>query len=141
MTLASLIHTYVKFKDKEAGDRAFFLSAQCIEIMNDMAAWCEDRQLPFVVTATVSTPDEDHCLNRVSSTHREGRAFDISIHGWLEVAISEFIRTFSDQFLHVAALGGATNKPELIVRHNNGNGDHMHVQVAKVFGVPDPLSL
>lgn len=139
MTFASLINPYVKFKTPEIETRAFYLSGQCIEILNDMAEWCKDHWLPLEVTAAVSTSEEDGCLSRVSATHRTGRAFDLSIHGWVEPAIGEFIKVFSDRYLHVAAIGGETNEPELIVRHNNGNGDHMHVQIAKVFGVETPM--
>ncbi len=139
MTFASLINPYVEFKNEIDKTRSFYLSGQCIEIMNDMAEWAQDRKLPFVVTATVSTSEEDGCLSRVSSTHRTGRAFDLSIHGWLELPIQEFVKEFSAKYLHVAALGGKTGEPELVVRHNNGNGDHLHIQIARVFGTEGPL--
>lgn len=139
MTFASLINPYVKFKTPEIETRAFYLSGQCIEIMNDMADWAQARGLPFVVTAAVSTEGEDGCLNRISATHRTGRAFDLSIHGWMRPAIEEFMKVFSAKYLHVAAIGGETNQPELIVLHNNGNGEHLHVQISKVFGVETPM--
>ena len=133
------IHPYCLFKTDVAMRRAKFLSPQCIEILNDMAAYCEDRKLPFIVTETVTTPEEDKALSRVSSTHRTGRAFDISIRQWPEPAIYAFDKHFSGIFLHVAAIGGKTGEPELIVRHDNGHGDHMHIQIAKVFAVDKPM--
>ena len=141
MTFASLINPYVKFpRIKKLAHRVFYLSPQLIEIMNDMASWAESHKLPFVVTATVSTCEEDGCLSRVSATHRTGRAFDLSIHGWLSLAIQEFCTTFDAKYLHVAATGAVSGKQELVIHHNNGNGDHLHVQVANIFGVDDPLT-
>ncbi len=139
MNFVSLINPYVLFKDNETAMRAHYLSSQIIEIMNDMADWAKTHWLPFEVTSTVSTSEEDGCLSRVSSTHRTGRAFDLSIHGWVEPAISEFSKTFNSKYLHLAAVGSKSGESELIVRHNNGNGDHIHVQIAKVFGVDDPM--
>lgn len=107
--------------------------------MNDMADWAKGHWLPFEVTSTVSTMEEDGCLSRVSSTHRTGRAFDLSIHGWLEPAIEEFSKVFNAKYLHVAAIGNQSGESELLVRHNNGNGVHIHCQIAKVFAVENPL--
>ena len=131
-------HPYIQWKTPLVKERAKYMSSQCVEIMNDQAAWCEDRKIPYLITETVTTLDEDRNLKRTSRTHREGRAWDISVRGWLELAIEEFMREFSKRFEHVAAVGGKTGKPELIVRHV-GSADHMHVQIGKVFGVANPL--
>lgn len=140
MSEVDYFHPHIQWKTPEIKRRAGFLSAQCVEIMNDQAAWCLDRGLPYLVTETVTTLNEDRNLKRTSRTHREGRAWDVSVRGWLELAITEFMKLFSDRFRHVAAIGAKTGQPELIVRHDNGNGDHLHVQIGKVFGVKDPMA-
>lgn len=134
-------HPYIQWKTPQVKERAKYLSPQCVEIMNDQAAWCQDRGVPYLVTETVTTLDEDRNLKRTSKGHRQGRAWDVSIRGWLDLAIREFIKEFSKRFEYVAATSPTTGKPALIVRHNNGNGDHMHVQLGKVFGVENPMGL
>lgn len=138
MSEVDYFHPYIQWKTPQVKARAKFMSAQCVEIMNDQAAWCQDRKIPYVVTETVTTLDEDRNLKRTSRTHREGRAWDISVRDWIETAIAEFMKEFSKRFQHVAAIGAKTGKPELIVRHV-GSADHMHVQIGKVFAIDDPL--
>lgn len=135
-----MIHEHVTFKESGLRERTEKLCYQAMEILNDMAEWAKAHGLPLVVTASVSSPEEDHKLCRISSTHREARAFDLSIHGWLRVAIHEFVAHFEAKYLHVAALSPKTLAPALIVVHDNGHGEHMHVQLAKVFAIKDPLA-
>jgi hypothetical protein len=131
-------HRHMEFKSDVARNRYHCMHSHCIEIAEDMAEWCEERKVPFVITETVSTPGEDLKLQRVSSTHRTGRAFDISLRGWLEKAICEFMDHFEDRYKHLAAIGKKTGEPELLVRHI-GTADHIHVQIGVPFAIKDPL--
>lgn len=135
------IHAYCTFKTPLVEERTNSLCDTAVEVLYFMADYCKDRALPFVVTDSVSTPAEDKALNRVSDEHSTGRAFDLSIHGWLELAITDFIAEFEKRYMCVAAVGKTTNQPRLIFRHNNGHGEHIHVQVGRVFGVKNPLKL
>jgi hypothetical protein len=135
------IHAHCQFKTDELARRTHCLCEVASEVMFEMAEYCNDRGLPFVVTDSVSTREEDLQLSRVSDEHRTGRAFDISLHGWIEFAILDFIEAFETRFMSLAAISKATNAPRLILRHNNGHGDHIHVQVSRVFAVKNPLKL
>lgn len=109
--------------------------------MFEMAKWCEEKSYPFEVTETVTTPEEDRALKRVSDSHRTARAFDVSRHDWTEKMIEEFMTHFEKQWGAMGAVGYQSGTSELIVHHEVGNhGDHMHVQLSRAFAIKDPLN-
>lgn len=122
-----------KFKTLDVGQRARLLHPLLIDIMADMYQWAVDNSLPFEVTATVSTAAEDAALNRVSDAHLERRAFDLSIQGWTEDKIKEFTDHFNFKYADVAAIGGTSGRPVLVLYHNSGHGNHIHVQIHKRY--------
>lgn len=90
--------------------------------------WAKQRELPFIVTDTVSTEEEDRALNRVSESHKSGRAFDISLKNWSHDEQTDYFIEFTDKFGHLGALTTSGDR-RLIVIHNNGNGYHLHFQI------------
>jgi hypothetical protein len=96
------------------------------------------RGLPVSITETVTTPEEDQKLKRVSKSHAEGRAFDLSTRGWDEQDIALFMKNFNQKYAAVAAIGGS-GKPTLIVRHDTGHGDHFHFQINAKYALHDIL--
>jgi hypothetical protein len=121
------------FKTPDVLERAKLLHSKCIEIMADMYQYAVDNNLPFTVTAAVSTYAEDLALNRVSATHRERRAFDISDHGWSSQNIQDFCEHFNFKYADIAAISNETGKPLLVYHHDNGHGYHFHVQIHKRY--------
>lgn len=95
----------------------------------EMGQYCSDRGQTFVITDILSEASEDAILKRVSTSHKEGRAFDIRTSEWPEEFRKEFISHFSKKFKSWAALSKETLIPTLIVYHDNGNGIHCHVQI------------
>ena len=124
---------YLLFKTPLVKERADSLCIIMSEIMIKMASYCAAKSVVFMVTETVTTLQEDIKLARVSASHRENRAIDISLKGWSEEFIAEFIKEFESIYMFAAPLGKQSGKPSLIVRHNVGYGDHLHVQVAHVY--------
>lgn len=117
----------VKFKFKKDFNRFLSLNPVALVVLFDMNFFCKLNNMPFKITSTVSTLSEDEALERVSTTHLEGRAFDISVHGWTEKQIENFKYHFERKF----AMYSAKNKDgedRLIVRHV-GTADHLHVQI------------
>lgn len=121
----------MNFKTEEIKKRFESVNPILKSIAQDMYEWCVICDAPFMITASLSTEDEDKKLNRVSSTHREGRAFDLSCFGWDKDRILVFKTMFSEKYKDVAAISPSTNKPTLIIHHDNGNGMHFHVQIRK----------
>ena len=136
----SKLHPYIQYKTPLVRERSESLCSTMIEVLNDMADYCEERKLPLVVTDSVSTEEEDKELKRVSDEHSQARAVDISLHGWLDLAINAFIIYFEQKFMSVAAIGKSSGLPRLIFRHV-GTADHIHVQVARLYAIKDPLGL
>ena len=116
-------------------DRLEWLSVEAFMVRCDVILWARGKQLPVVISDAVSSLDEDEALKRTSSTHREGRAFDLSTRGWSKDHIDECVRVFGFKYRHLAAIGGDGN-PRLVYFHNAGTGDHLHFQVAKRFAMP-----
>lgn len=134
------IHPYCRFKTELIKERAQFLHETVGDLMYAMSEWCEKRGVPFVVTDTVSTMEEDRKLARVSATHREARAFDVSVREWLSLVTNEFISHFEKEWGAMAAIGMQTGEPTLILQHEVGHeGQHFHVQLNRTFAIADPL--
>lgn len=125
----------INFKHKKDETRFLHMHSLLLSIMFDMDFWCELRGLPFVITSTVSTDSEDKKLKRISSSHRTGRAFDISLRGWTHKDINLFRAEFNRKYEQYGAISKYTSKPTLIVWHNNGNGDHMHTQIHSKYSL------
>lgn len=100
-------------------------------ILLDMASYFNANGYDFVITDILSEVQEDKKLKRISSSHREGRAADVRVKGIPE----DFIKTFEEKFEKIyrneAAISLKTGEPNLILRHNIGAGDHLHIQVKK----------
>lgn len=131
----------VLYKTPLIAARTPFLCDTAGEVLCEMAAYCEERGLPFELTDSVSTEAEDVALDRVSDEHRGGRAFDFSLHGWIDLAVRAFVTYFEQKFISVAAVGLKSGTGHLIVIHDNGHGRHAHVQVSRTYALADPLRL
>lgn len=116
-------------------DRLDFLCVEAFMVLCDVILWARGKQLPVVISDAVTTLEEDQKLARVSSTHREGRAFDISTRGWSKDLIDECVRVFGFKYRNIGAIG-EDGSPRMVYFHNAGTGDHLHFQVAKRFAMP-----
>lgn len=90
-------------------------------------------KLDGIVTATVSTTLEDILLHRESTTHSEGRAFDISVKHLTPEQLGELKIAFTKVAGHLGAIDKNTGLPKLIVDHDSGYGRHLHFQLSKDF--------
>ena len=117
------------FKHKKDHTRYLYLHPVILMIMFDAQNWALDNNLDFKVTSTVTTAEEDRKLSRVSSSHRQGRAFDLSCKGWSVEQINNFRTYFSRKYSSYAALSKSSHQPNLVVYHNSGHGHHFHVQI------------
>ncbi len=118
------------FKNAKIAERANFLHPTATMLLEEMMDWCLKRAISPVVTETVTTPER----SRVSTTHCEGRVFDIRTAGWASKDVEEFQKYFGEKYGHWGALS-STRKPALIVHHDAGTGLHFHVQLGRGFAV------
>lgn len=125
----------IRYKNPEVERRSKRLCPEAKMILEGAADWAFAKGLPFVITSSVSTYGEDMFLRRVSASHREARAFDISIKGWSENDIKQFENNMTIAYRKYAAVSGSTGLPALVVVHDNGNGRHIHVQLHKRYAI------
>ncbi len=104
-----------------------------------MYQWTVQNNCPFIITEAKTTKAEDDLLKRVSKTHQEGRAIDISYHGWTKENADKFIAYFSHKYASVAAI--TSSGPKLIVFHDAGSGNHFHVQISPVLSALNSSSV
>jgi hypothetical protein len=128
------LKSVVEFAKADTRDRLLNLSPAAMLVLADVLLWCSEKGLNPIVSGAASTLFEDQVLKRVSATHREGRAFDISARGLTKENIDEIIRVFSAKYRYLAALG-KDGQPKLCYFHNAGQGDHIHFQVSKRFKI------
>lgn len=121
------------YQNSRAFERRFKLHPLVQNILDNVLIYISLRfQKPIagLITSTVSTLEEDVILHRKSTTHLEGRAFDLSVKDFTENEITDIEVAFT----RVAGHLGAINKDgsrALIVDHNSGFGRHLHFQIAK----------
>lgn len=124
----------MKFKTALAMARAFYMSPITLFILFDMAWYCVQNGLPFVITETFTTEEEDKAVNRKHACHREGRAFDVSVIGWTKKQMDTFMKYFEEKWGHLGAIGSETGKRNLVELHS-GTELHFHVQIEKLYAV------
>lgn len=123
-----------EYAKNEVRDRIEHLSVEALMILCDVVLWARAKGLPVSITDAVTSPEEDAKLKRVSSTHREGRAFDLSTRGWDKDSIDEAVRVFGFRYRHLAATGH-DGSPRLVYFHDAGTGPHLHFQVNRRFAL------
>jgi len=93
--------------------------------------YCMENEMPFVITETVTTTEIDEGLGRVSRSHVEMRACDLRVSHWNESFIEKFKTHFTEKYNHLGAVSKSDGVRRLIVHHDNGNGNHFHIQIGR----------
>ncbi len=128
------------FKNELVEERSKLMHPEVIKIMYEMITWVfHVHEINPVITETVTTREEDKFLGRKSSTHNEGRAFDMRTRDWTKAQITQFREYFNKLYGHLGALT-TKNEPILIVHHDAGHGPHFHVQFNRDFTVQQNLT-
>jgi hypothetical protein len=124
----------ILFKNETVESRFGAINATLRSICLEMAEHCRQRGETFMLTETLTTPEEDKALGRVSASHQEGRAVDIRTIGWPAEFIELFIAEFSSRF---GSMGAITKdgKRKLLVYHDSGHGAHIHCQLDSKYKV------
>lgn len=131
ITSSGKLTKYFKYVEDAANYDDLTPSAKIV--FNDMIDYCAKKNQTFLISSFISTVTEDDALERVSSAHREGRAFDLSITTWSDEQKKEFVRYYNNDSMlkTLGAYSLSDNVQRLVVHHNSGFGDHIHVQVKR----------
>lgn len=129
----SKLPAWLHFKNKSRALDVLHIHWSLAMIMAAMSGYAQKNKLPMVVTSGISSYAEDTYYKRVSTTHREGRAMDISVKGWQATDIEKFVEFWNghEYNQYYGAISSTTKQPNLVVYHSNGNGFHCHVQVRR----------
>jgi hypothetical protein len=87
-----------------------------------------------MITETLTTVELDKALGRVSSSHSQGRAIDFRTWNLLPEQLKSLNGLLTAKYGSI----GAINKlgiRQLVVHHDIGKGDHLHIQLDGSFKV------
>lgn len=107
-------------------------------LANEMARWLWiEFGIYLTLTETHTSKEQDNALQRVSTTHRDGRAFDVRIRDPLsgdillsEDVIAKFCAHFRKKYPNLGAISkGTPGQRSLIVYKPHGSGPHLHIQI------------
>lgn len=129
----------VVYQNATAFERRFKLHPLVQNLVDNVLIYIKYRfkkDLGLRITSTVSTPDEDSFIHRHSTTHQEGRAFDLSIRNFTEDEITELKLAFTQVAGHLGAWVEVEGERGhlyrcLIKDHDTGLGRHLHFQIGK----------
>ena len=108
------------------------MKPKIIWLMIDFWEYCKERNLYCCVTSMT-----EYASGRVSSTHREGRAFDASVRGWKEEDIETFLAHFNKKWANIGTAPRG-KEPKAVIYHATKNKDgeivspgHLHFQIRR----------
>lgn len=129
----------MNFKHDIDKTRIFYTHPLVLIIAAQMNWYCAQKGIPFTVTSSMTTLEEDNKVNRKHATHREGRAIDVSVKGWKRVHIKEFVKFFNEKYYNMAAFSASKQRPTLVIHHDVGHGEHLHIQIHKEYALNTTL--
>lgn len=115
----------IYFKDN-IQKHILFISPKLGEILLELHHFLQDNGCDMYVTSLIR-PKNDGISS--SSTHQTGRAADISVRNIPEAVIIDMIQLFNHKHRNIAAFSKSKQMPILILRHDSGQGDHLHIQL------------
>jgi hypothetical protein len=121
----------MKFKDDVNARDLEMIQPALLILITATELYCARFNLPFTITSLVNDRhDKDgKPIRSVSSSHRDGRAADISIRGWSETHVERFVYFLNRDYSDIAAVSAIDGAKRAAVRHDSGYGDHIHLQV------------
>lgn len=136
------IPAIITFSSDRAAHGWHLMKKNTRDLAIEMAQWLWDtHQIKMVITETHTTKEQDEALQRVSSTHRDGRAFDVRVrdpHTGIvvlpESVIAQFCAYFRKKYPNLGAVSGsrpASRNRNLIVYKPHGSGPHLHIQIKR----------
>lgn len=103
------------------------ISPALLILFTHTALYCQEYNLPFVVTSVKSDREG---VREISTTHKDGRALDFSVKGWASNHVYRFVYLTNKYFADIGAISYSDNQPRAAVYHEyEGQGEHIHLQV------------
>ena len=127
--MARMLPRTFTFKDDVRLDNITMVSPHMLYLFGAFSLWCHNHQLPVRITSII----DDYKGERISSSHSDGRAIDVSVANWPPDKIQQAVRHFNREYTHIAAISKRDGKPRAIVYHRvDGGAYHLHLQVRPI---------
>jgi len=118
----------LKFTIKESGDALITdlqrVNPKLLVVLGHFLQWCEDAEKRCHITNILSTFPES-----ISTSHKEGRAVDISVSSWNALDLQLCKEDMKKAVGHLGAYSSSDLKQRVFVLHDAGRGKHIHLQV------------
>ena len=114
------------FKDGVDSNDLMLLDPKLMILFANFLLYCNSHDLPVTITSAV-----DAEVPRVSTTHKDGRALDVSVKGWTDQDVLDAVEYFNHEFSYLAAISFSDHMPRAIIYHDVGHGRHLHLQVRR----------
>jgi len=121
-----MVKKYFELKDEVSEKDLLEMTPWALILFSNFVLYCEQRGLPVKIT---SIKNDGANIKRVSKSHSQGRALDISVVGWTETQIKKAVSYFNNRFKHIGAISFSDGQSRAIVYHDSGYGAHFHLQV------------
>ena len=89
-------------------------------------SYLEALGVDMVITSVL----DEAGVKRKSSTHKDGRAFDIRVKDW-PIDLARSLTQWLNKMFSTGVFFESGEPMQVAVLHNSGYGDHIHVQVSK----------
>lgn len=125
---------------KHSRDRYMFTHLHPIIIMiyADLFNFAKDKfNKNLYVTQTLSTAAIDYKLNRVSSSHRTGRAIDIGVRNLTLTEINEICHYINSSFKYRKYKYQARSGAKRLAYYHRGTAPHIHLAIHARYALPE----
>lgn len=123
------LSTNIYFKSNQEQTEFSKILPRLREVIFDLSGFFEAHGHKLVITDLLEENGEGERLNRVSTSHKEGRACDLRVYNLPKAFINKVIELYNEKYKEISAISSTSGKPTLIVYHDNGNGIHFHIQI------------
>lgn len=116
----------MKLKEGVIADDFTRLHPDLYQVIGWVKNYSEERGLSFVITSLISDREG---VKSISTTHADGRAFDIRIRDWPEAEIEKIQSRLVQVYGHIGAISRETGRATIIKRKST----HLHIQVRPTY--------
>jgi len=114
----------VTCKDEVVDRDLLELKEHAHTLLGFVLSFCMVHNLPIRFTSIKS----DNVTGRVSTSHIESRAFDLSIKNWPSGSAWKLCQEINEKYGYLGAYSNSDGKQRACVLHDVGQGQHLHIQ-------------
>lgn len=119
----------IKFKPEVRKQDLFEVSPVTLMIFSALCVYAKQNCLPILITSIKS----DIVTGRVSTSHADYRAIDVSARGWARHQCKFIEDKLNATFVNEGAIGASSGLVRACVYHNASSGFHFHLQSRKDY--------